>query len=740
MTTRPRRSALGALLIAVLVVAVAPAASAAGPRLDLKVLVLGGAAGDPTTDAWTAELSREGVPFTLARTASGQALPALSDPADTSHGYYNGVVLGTSASSLGNLDPVYAYERAFGVRQVDGYEFPNAAVGLTFHTTVPSPFTAQLTSAGKGAFSYLAGPVPVDGGSYVYNAYEADPVSKNFVTYLTDPSGLTIGGFYTHTGQYPAVDNKAGVQEVVLTFNYNDLMTQFRLLSPGLVTWVTKGVHLGYERNYLGNQVDDVFLDNSLWSTALHCTPGETNPVDSACPPGTGGDPAAPTVRMTATDVTAVAAWEKSNLKLNLAFNASQASSSDPLTSALLSNKSAFGWVNHTWSHPYLGCQTYNTIAAPGAPTATASSPGTLAAGTYSYQVTALTPYGETTASPAAVTTTNGGAVTVSWSGVAGATGYRVYGRTAQPGLLSAVGTTTYTDSGAAQVGTAPPALNTAGDPSLGCAVFTPTTTIVSEISKNQAFARTNKLPGFDKAALVTGEHSGLDNPNMPAALSQTGITTIAADASRQPSQYVVGPAITSPRYPSNIYYNVSTWGQLVDEYNTIYLPPSLGGRCVNTSTTTCLSTPATQDSILASETGIMLRRVLTNDPRLGFSHQSNLTDDRLILSLLGNVLAQYRSLYSANTPVVTPTLASAADELGRQDTWKAATAAGQVRASVQAGVVTVSSASAVPVPVTVPSGTTLAGTTTGFGSGYAGQLSAWQTVTPTSPLQLQLG
>jgi hypothetical protein len=743
--TRRWTSVLCALLTVLLVGAVAPSAGAAtGQRLDLKVLLIG-PSGDITTDAWSSELTREGVPFT--QVASGDALPALADPADAAHGYYNGIILGTSASSLGDLDAIYDYERTFGVRQVDGYEFPNAAVGLTFVEVVPSPFTAQLTTAGKGVFNYLAGPVPVDGGSFVYNAYEAEPVNNNFVRYLTEPSGRTIGGFYTHTGQDKSVDKKAGVQELVLTFNYNDQMTQFRLLSRGIITWVTRGVHLGYQRNWLGNQVDDVLLSTSSWSTSLHCTPGETNPVDADCPLGTGGDPNAATTRMTAADVTAVAAWQKKNIKLDLAFNGSGASSSDPLTTALLSNKPSFGWVNHTWTHRYLGCQVYNPIAAPAQPTVSAdSAAGSLNPATnYTYAVTALTSYGEATASPATTATLSDGSTAnkVSWNAVPNATGYHVYGRTNSSalGLIATTTETSILDLGSTAAGAAAPTTNTAGSPTLGCNTWTPTSTIVDEISKNQVFAKTNKLPAFDQAALVTGEHSGLDNPDMPAALTQAGINVVAADSSREPQQYPVGPAVTSPRYPSNIYYNVSTWAQLVDEYNTIYLPSGQGGRCLGTSTTTCLDKPATKESILASETTIMLRHVLTNDPRLGYSHQSNLTGDRLILSLLGNVIAQYKSWFSNNSPILTPTLAQTAAELARQDAWRAAVQTGQVTASVTDGVVTVTSNSTVKVqvPITVRTGTTVYGSTTAFGTSYAGERSAWQSMTTGSQLKLQL-
>ncbi len=186
-------------------------------------------------------------------------LPPLQDPVDADHGRYNGIVLGTHASSLGDLTPVYAYERRFGVRQVNGFEFPNPSVGLNYAgSNLEGPFTAQLTTAGQGAFNYLAGPVPLDRYTFAYDSQDANadysefvaeawtgtPLSTNFVPYIITPAeapesgtgktvpvkGRIIGGFYTHTGQDPAADVKAGIQEVVLTFNYHDATTQWRLL------------------------------------------------------------------------------------------------------------------------------------------------------------------------------------------------------------------------------------------------------------------------------------------------------------------------------------------------------------------------------------------------------------------------------------------------------------------------------------------------------------------------------
>ncbi len=103
-------------------------------------------------------------------------------------------------------------------------------------------------------------------------------------------------------------------------------------------------------------------------------------------------------------------------------------------------------------------------INAPATPTLV-STTGTLAAATYTYAVTAYNAEGETLPSTAAnITLSATGGVTVNWTAVAGATGYRVYGRSGTLGRLADVGNVlTYTDSGSATPGVASPSVNGTG-------------------------------------------------------------------------------------------------------------------------------------------------------------------------------------------------------------------------------------------------------------------------------------
>jgi len=107
-----------------------------------------------------------------------------------------------------------------------------------------------------------------------------------------------------------------------------------------------------------------------------------------------------------------------------------------------------------------LGVEAVNLTTPANAATSYASTGGALFAGTYNYRVSAIDKNGnETLASTAVTRTLSAGitnAITITWDSVAGAVGYRVYGRTgASMYLLATVGTaqgTAYLDTGAASI------------------------------------------------------------------------------------------------------------------------------------------------------------------------------------------------------------------------------------------------------------------------------------------------
>ncbi len=338
-----------------------PAQAASGPRIDLVVLLVSD--GDSPTAAIEAELKAEGVPYTKVD---------LTDPSrptidtaflqDTVNGVarakYQAVVLPDNDpfGSAAEMTALAAYEKQFGIRQLDAYVYPAQDVGLSApaYSGQLDGATATVTSTGQSdALRYLKGPITFEDNapsvpeSYGYLAAPQPPTGTAFDTFLTGRAGGATGalaGVYTHDGR----------SEMVLTYAYNAAQWQFRTIAHGLITWVTKGVHLGYDRNYFSVHVDDVFLPDARWSTTGDCTPGE------GC-----ADPSitTPDIRMTPADVTAAVNWEKqSGFTLDLLFNgggsdeAVAQNGSDPLLTAFQSDKSAFRWANHTYSHQFLGC------------------------------------------------------------------------------------------------------------------------------------------------------------------------------------------------------------------------------------------------------------------------------------------------------------------------------------------------------------------------------------------------
>ena len=814
----------------------AASAAATPPTLDLKVLLIGSGSTDPTTAAWATALASEGVPYTEVDATGTSPSETVSLPALTSNtttGNFNGVVIADDPADFaaGQLTALYSYESTFGVRQVDGYAYPYPSTGLTVVAGGPlDGTTGTLTAAGLAAFPELKGPVPFDTGSYGY--WSTVTAGAPVTPLLTNSSGQVLAGVYQH----PSTDPQAGVSELALNFDYNASQLQWLLLAPGLINWVTQDTHLGLYRNYFGQDIDDVFIADNEWSSAVQCTPAAIDPPDYTCPAGdqgiaAGTGVAPPDVQMSAADVAYVANWEKTTgITLNLAFNAIGActapagdassaactgSTTDPsgtytdpgqvvdssypndgaFVNALLADKADFNWITHTWSHQFLGCNAWQPQALT---SVTDDSGGSLASGSYNYEITAATAYGESEPSAFKTVTVTGGSATLTWpeaangtstdgstpgptlaqleakfSGGTGFWGYNIYredpgtttyGLVAQvPENTAATSSTTYsyTDNGSAAPGGAPGSSSTfpsATNPGIDCASgaasWEPATStatdasIDQEIGMDQAFAAANALPNYNPAAVVTGEHSGLENPNMTAGLAGAGVTIFAQDGSRQPTQYSLGAAQGAPRYPSNIYYNASNWPDELNEYNTLYVASgeSIGngttgetGRCDNTSSTTCLTAPATEANVLASESRIMLGHVLDNVPRVGYAHQSNLigpaTDSSgndygyTILDLISNMLSQYDSWYNTTgagtTPVAQLTDTTEAQALAEQGAWATADTGGNYTASMTNGTVTVTNnGSAVNVPITVPAGTTVNGTA--FGTAYGGQLSDW--------------
>jgi hypothetical protein len=338
-----------------------------GP-VELRVLVV--TDGGPSAEAVAAQLVDEGVPFTKV-TLTDPARPVL-DAAFLSRAVggvtrarFQAVVLPNDAPvglAPTELAALHDVERSFGLRQVDAFEVAGPAVGLD-RPSAPAGWSGALDGSTltvtpdglAGPFSYLLGPVPVEDTSPTVDeafAYLAPPHPKAGQSFTTLVDAAVPG----RSTRAPVVGvfTDQGRDELVITMAHNTGQYQDRLLAHGVVTWMTRGVHLGYYRNAYTAQVDDIFLQNSRWDPARHCSALED------CPSGVTARP----IRMTADDVRALVAWQqKSKLRLDLAFNgggsddaAAELGGTDPVLAAFLGHMGEFDWISHTFSHLYLGC------------------------------------------------------------------------------------------------------------------------------------------------------------------------------------------------------------------------------------------------------------------------------------------------------------------------------------------------------------------------------------------------
>jgi hypothetical protein len=792
---------------------VAPASASAAQRIDMKVLVLGTSSTDPNLLSWQSALQREGVPYETIVTSPGHApitAATLSDtlPNGTQEAKYQAVIVsvgnlpeckttGGKEECLSTLSPtewtaLEEYEQTFNVRQVTGDIFPSAAFGLNA-PTVAGPFATgahgTLTAEGNKVFPYLKSLVPMDTGTY---GYEATPLTTQAAGASFTPlvSGATAGaalvGIYTHA---------SGVQEMVESFNQNANQLQAELLRHGALDWATRGVYFGDQRNYYEAHIDDNFLSDDSWATTTHTT--DYNPADA--------------IREVPADVEYAAKWALENkFRIDMLFNGggsvqyAEEHGSDPLLTAFAAHKSSFGWVSHTWDHPNIdiGCATQSYIEAelnennswaasalgltqskeptaaygndnpsaivtgehsglanliPGNPGSVdppdldtaeaASTGGTLAAGSYVYAVTDdFTPGGgQSLASESAPVTVTGstGAVTLTWAAVCHAAEFKIY--------REKVGGTEWK-----LIGTSP--APTTAPPNSWFANPTVNTSVAGGGALQQTFTDTGAAGTASSGPPATNqaiETAYAENPSLAAAFAGVGIQAFGSDASKPyPNPAIAGsitPAFLAgesfldgsaraiPRYPTNIYYNVSTEAQEVDEYNTLYLTPEKGGSCVNTSTNTCEEKAANFAEVVSSIDTNMFQHVMGNDPRPHYFHQPNLMGtpppgppttgtppatlpskgDGLFYSVLNPLLEQYNSYF--NAPLEQLTMAQIGALLAEQQAWSKANTS-QVSGYIEGNQLTLQNTG------TEAANAPLTGVT-GVGAVYGGIQSGWTSV-----------
>jgi hypothetical protein len=767
-------SPLLAMLIVGLLVAVPVALAAApsqplpGQRVDMKVLLIGASTTDGVYDAWKTELDRVGVPFD-SRTGTAQPLTdaQVADYA-ANRAFYQAVIVVAPDTTLtaGDQAVLTKLQETFGIRQFSDNVYPTAAHGLSAPTTGSEQggTTAQLTADGKSAFPYLKGPVPLAPAPvFGYGATPAPAAGATFKTLLTGAGNSTFLGVHVRPN---------GTEEMVNTVAGNQYQSHHQLLRDGILGWVTRGVYLGYTRNYLGLDVDDIFLPDDKWDPVNNVTDYNA------------------TIRMDAGDVTDAVNWQKrTGVKLSMVYNMGgidlYGGASDPLLAAFKPQKNEFRWINHTLEHPNLDCSTagyiadqvtsnqtkFNTNLGPvaaglndptelvtgehsGLANTRPGNPGTidppsvasedsgaggaLPAGTYDYGISGTTAGGETPASVTQVAVSATEAPQLTWGSICNATGYRIYRKLSTATDWSLLATVPATPSQNTDPAVTPPtaAFN---DNGAGEWLYTDT-----------GSAGTPGNPPMGNGATLTAYPQ---NPAFIPALTTAGTKTIATDTSKSyPSPvtkapvtaedptnfapgatFVDGPAQAVPRYPTNLYYNVANRADQLDEYNWLYVSPAGGGNCQPIpDVTTCRDGPATWQEYLDSEVGIITNHVMGNDPRPHYVHQTNIagynpddadtdtTEGGALYAVVNTLLKRYdASIDRTSTPLIQVSQDEVAKTLVRQKAWAADVTAGRVSGFIKDGRVHVVASTATEVPIT--------GTTEG--SAYAGTRSGWKTV-----------
>jgi len=200
---------------------------------------------------------------------------------------------------------------------------------------------------------------------------------------------------------------------------------------------------------------------------------------------------------------------------------------------------------------------------------------------------------------------------------------------------------------------------------------------ITDEITNNLAWAREH---GIDVPAdtLITGAHSGLDNPALASVADRCGIRWIASDASRAPHVQPLAGAHLVPRHPVNIPLDVCTRDGLLRQRKAAQAPGVLD--------------TLERSDVLATEATLILTHLLSNDPRPHYTHQNALVGDRLLLELLDGVLQSYHAL--VRTRPVQLTLAEAGRELQRRAAWSQVIGHGAVSAQDTEGVIEITNGS----------------------------------------------
>ncbi len=306
-----------------------------------------------------------GTPYDAIDTALAAPAGAIeeSDLWDgVNRGLYQAVFITTSNVWYTGLDPVErslleAYERAFGVRQVTLYAFPNAVeYGLDFVAVAPSPLNAALSADGQAVFGYLN---PSASLPFQVYGYQAEPAAgANLTPLLLDSMGYTLLAVHRPgDGREHMVFTMSSFYPVIPPSNVHA-----RLLPYGMINWALRGLFIGERHVYFAPQADDLLSWGDCWDSTTHsyildiCYRNEPDDLENLV---------AQQIAFGATTPNAA------GFRIEMPFNSDTAFEGDPpeivngqpvpgtLTAKAVELQSHFTWLNHTYSHADLDHASY---------------------------------------------------------------------------------------------------------------------------------------------------------------------------------------------------------------------------------------------------------------------------------------------------------------------------------------------------------------------------------------------
>ncbi|MEO8768307.1 MAG: hypothetical protein ABI363_08230 [Nitrosospira sp.] len=551
----------------------------------------------------------------LAATSAGTACKAEEKGCI---GNYNGIIL-TDAGLDPNFTPaewdiLHNYQKNFGVRQAVlsgwparysdpqppygvyldyGLAYSSSGSGFDARWTIPAAYSQEV-------FEYVnrANPLPITDFAFAaIPRNDANGLRDGTIPKVEPLLRTRNGEALVSIVRYMMSSRASPVREVMIsTITHAPFLFHSKVLAYEFVNWVTQGVFVGARRIYMAAHSDDLFIANSQWDPALD------------------KDDVANTYRLKGDDIHNAVSKQLAfraahpvagTFKLDFAFNGSgatidpeasilAANLSEDLVAAVVANKAHFRFINHTYRH--------------------------------------------------------------------------------------------------ADMDKAPVSAGTACD----YPTFTTVATIQAEITRNRKVWELLGLPeeSQNNRVLVSGKHSGLRDPKCtenPAlhpemfdvqaddvpfdegganplflqAAASAGVDYLASDSSQRAQnleQYITRyddgsqlDRLLLPRWPTNIFYNVTHPLQLQDEYNYLYYE-----RFVKAGQNPCeipgaICSPRDYTEILAAEADVALRHMLTFNKWPHFFHQSNLarydeSGNTLQFDWLNTVFAEYERVL--NLPV----------------------------------------------------------------------------------------